>query len=237
MNHIYITGDIHGETKRITDFVKEKQTTLEDILIILGDVAFNYFLDERDFFRKEELKKLPITIFCIHGNHECRPYHISSYKEIPFYGGTVYQEKQYPNLLFAKDGEIFYFNNKKYLVIGGAYSIDKYIRLTYGYHWWEDEQPSLEIRKKVEENLEKINWNIEGVFSHTCPLNTQPCHLFLSGFSQNNVDASTEIWLQELADKLSFQHWYFGHYHSNWKNGKYQLLFDDIIELTEKEIF
>lgn len=43
--------------------------------------------------------------------------------------GIVYVEEQYPNILFAKDGEIYNFNGKKVMPIGGAYSIDKYYRI------------------------------------------------------------------------------------------------------------
>lgn len=30
----------------------------------------------------------------------------------------------------------------KTIVIGGAYSVDKFYRLSKGYNWFEDEQPS-----------------------------------------------------------------------------------------------
>ena len=69
--------------------------------------------------------------------------------------GIVYWEEDYPNLLFAKDGEIFDLDGKQTIVIGGAYSIDKMIRVIYGYGWWADEQPSDEIKRYVEEQLEK----------------------------------------------------------------------------------
>jgi len=54
----------------------------------------------------------------------------------------VFFEEEYLNIFFAKDGEIYNINNKKTMVIGGAYSVDKYYRLGRGYSWWEDEQPS-----------------------------------------------------------------------------------------------
>ena len=98
---------------------------------------------------------MPITLFCIHGNHEQRPDTIDSYAEKRWHGGIVYWEEDYPNLLFAKDGEIFDLDGKQTIVIGGAYSIDKMIRVIYGYGWWADEQPSDEIKRYVEEQLEK----------------------------------------------------------------------------------
>lgn len=38
-------------------------------------------------------------------------------------------EEEFPNILFPVDGEIFMLAGMKYLMIGGAYSVDKYFRL------------------------------------------------------------------------------------------------------------
>ena len=61
----------------------------------------------------------------------------------------VYYEEKYPNLLFAKDGEIYDFDGKKAVVIGGAYSVDKYYRLRNYMPWFESEQPTEEIKHYV----------------------------------------------------------------------------------------
>ena len=80
----YITGDRHGDLGDLKYFCEKNNTTKEDVLIMLGDVALNYFQDDedlcRDFTRKEFIKDLEITLFCIHGNHEVRPENISSYE-------------------------------------------------------------------------------------------------------------------------------------------------------------
>ena len=120
------------------------------------------------------LESLPITIFAIHGNHEQRPYMIDSYKEKLWHGGTVFYEEEYPSILFAKDGEIFDLKGKQTVVMGEAYSIDKAIRIAYGWGWWEDEQPSDEIKKYVEQQLEKSGWQVDVVLSHTTPLKYEP---------------------------------------------------------------
>ena len=78
---IYITGDLHRDFTRVFAFARKKQTTKEDILIVLGDVGINYYLDDSDKTLKEKLQELPLTLFCIQGNHEERPENISSYKE------------------------------------------------------------------------------------------------------------------------------------------------------------
>lgn len=51
----------------------------------------------------------------MHGNHEERPYHIQTYRMKIWHGGEVYYEPEYPNILFAKDGEIYDFDGKRRL--------------------------------------------------------------------------------------------------------------------------
>ncbi len=79
--HIYLTGDTHGEFDRIEDFCTEYDTTPEDVMVILGDAGINYWLDERDEELKTRLAQLPITLFCVHGNHEARPEELPGYEE------------------------------------------------------------------------------------------------------------------------------------------------------------
>lgn len=225
---IYITGDTHGDFTRIFYFCEEHKTSKEDVLIILGDAGINYYLGKRDKKLKEQLNQLPITLFCLKGNHEKYPENIQGYKLKEWNEGQVFYEEEYQNILFAKDGEIYNLNGNKTLVIGGAYSVDKYYRLQRGWSWFEDEQPSEEIKSYTENNLEKNNWKVDMVLSHTCPLETVPEHLFLPGIDQSTVDKTTEIWLQKISDKLDYQKWYFGHYHGEWINGKYELMFKNI---------
>ncbi len=110
---------------------------------------------------KQYLSMLPVPLFCIHGNHEKRPSMIPSYFEEEWHGGMVYVEKDYPNILFAKDGEIYNLDDRRAIAIGDAYSVDKDIRLAHGYGWWEDEQSSTQIRQYVEQQFEQNGWKID----------------------------------------------------------------------------
>jgi 3-oxoacid CoA-transferase subunit A len=150
---IYITCDTHGDFRRVHEFCRRFETTEDDILIILGDAGINYYSEKKDRKLKAMLYSLPITLFCIHGNHEMRPQIIEAYKEVQWHGGTVYRENEYPNILFAKDGEVYDFDGISAIVIGGAYSVDKEYRLENGWSWWADEQPSDEIKARVEKAL------------------------------------------------------------------------------------
>ena len=227
----YITGDCHGDFKKIEWFCKYNETTKDDIMIVLGDFGVNYALDRLDIKRKVKLSKLPLSFLGIHGNHEARPYEIDTYRQMVWHGGVVYYEPEYPNILFAKDGEIYQLGDKKAIAIGGAYSVDKNYRLMVGLPWYEDEQPTAQIKEYVEEQLERCDWKVDYILSHTTAFVYEPTDLFLNFIDQSRVDKSTEMWLSEIERKTSYDKWYFGHFHENREYANAEMLFEGIKEL------
>lgn len=226
---VLITGDIHGNPHKVADICRKHNLTNADIIVLLGDVGANYYLGKRDILMKNVLACLKPTILCIHGNHEARPEHIAGYETKNWHGGSVWYEPAYPNLLFAKDGEVFQISGKKCLAVGGAYSVDKYYRQLNGYAWWEDEQPSEDTKRIVEERIKKEKIDI--VFSHTCPAKYTPIECYLSGIDQSKVDKTTEEWLDCIEEIVNYSAWYCGHWHINKRIDKMHFLFDGVEEL------
>ena len=223
---IYITGDTHREFSRLNYIKNIKEN---DMLIVLGDTGINYCLDNEDISYKEYLKKFKIKIFCVRGNHEERPENIDSYKEVNMFDGKVYIEKNYPNLIFAKDGEIYNIDGKSFLVIGGAYSIDKNYRLLYGYKWFKDEQLTDIEMKNILEKIKGKHFNI--VLTHTCPYKYEPTETFLNDIDQTKVDKTMEHFLDKVEESISYNKWYCGHYHIEKKIDKLQFMFGKIYEI------
>ena len=227
---IYITGDKHADFREVFYFCYANDTSLDDILIVLGDAGINYYANEKDYMLKNSLLQYPITFFCIHGNHEQRPENIKTYKTKKFHDGIVYYEEDYPNILFAKDGEVYNFNNHKVLAIGGAYSVDKYFRLAMGYNWYENEQPNAATKSRVKEVLNNMNNKIDIILSHTCPYKYLPREMFLDGIDQSTVDYSTEHFLNEIENTVDYNLWYCGHYHTDKEIDKIIFMFHKIEE-------
>ena len=226
---IYITGDIHGEVSRVREMVAKHTITPEDTIVLLGDVGMNYYGNKRgDRHRKKKLNCLGIKILCIHGNHEMRPESLITYREVQWHDGTVYVEEEFPNLLFAKDGEVYDLNGCKAIAIGGAYSVDKWYRLQCDLHWFPDEQPSDIIKAKVERKLEELGWQIDAVLTHTCPYRYIPREAFLGSIDQSTVDNSTELWLDTIAERLDYQAWYCGHWHIEKRIDQMHFLFESV---------
>ncbi len=241
----FITGDKHRNFDKVKMFCKDMKTRKKDVLIILGDTGFNYFEDLRDEKLKKEISKLNITLFCIHGNKENRPQNIDTYGIKNFFGGKVYYEPKYPSLLFAVDGEIYDFEGRKYLAVGGAHSVDKTRCLEENKPFWEDEMPNSETKSRVEEALKNENHNIYGILTHTCPIDYLPKEMFMST-AQNtaikknpkksnskktfkpDIDRSTEEWLGTLEKNLNYTVWYCGHYHIDKEIDKVHMLYNKI---------
>ena len=229
---IYVTGDIHGEVYRVAEAVRRLGITQQDVIVILGDVGMNYYgSDHGDTARKNKLNRLGVPVLCIHGNHEMRPGTIPTYREILWHGGVVYAEEAYPNLLFAKDGEVYDLEGQQAMAIGGAYSVDKWYRLRMGMNWFADEQPSGEIKARVERKLEERNWQVDVVLTHTCPEQYIPREAFLRGINQATVDNSTEQWLGEIQDRLDYRAWYCGHWHIDKRSDRIHFLFETFEEI------
>jgi len=247
----FITGDKHGHFEKVKEFCRAMKTRQKDILIILGDAGFNYYDDERDDSLKKEISMLKITLFCLHGNKENRPQNVGTYGIRSFCGGKVYYEPRYPNIYFAIDGEIYTFDGKKYMVVGGAHSVDKLRCLEEGLPFWEDEMPDEETKVRVEANLKNENNQIYGMLTHTCPIDYLPTEMFISTRRNASIkrkvrklkqqkqykldiDRSTEIWLGEVEKNLNYTVWFCGHYHIDKQIDKIQMMYNEIRPLEEE---
>ena len=248
----YITGDKHRHFDRLIQFCKDNKLRKKDVVVILGDSGFNYYEDERDDKLKAKLARVNATLFCLHGNKEKRVQNIPTYGIRTFCGGTVYYEPKYPNIFFAKDGEVYNFNGKKFMAVGGAHSVDKIRRQEEGLPFWEDEMPNDETKELVEQKLSERKNKIYGFLTHTCPISCIPTEMFISTKRSTSakkikikkkiakeypldIDRSTEEWLEVLKNKNDFMVWYCGHYHVDKELGNVKMMYKQILPFCVPE--
>lgn len=226
IKHFYVTGDMHGNINDIDKFV-ENYSVKDNALIILGDVGFNFYLNKTDRKNKEHAQGLGLLIYCVRGNHEERPENIPNMMEEydDVINGTVMYETNYPNIRYLKDGGIYNFGGYTTLVIGGAYSVDKYYRLgraqargidpeTQWTGWFKDEQLTTEEMFHIQADVKDMTFDF--VLTHTCPYTWQPFDLFLPSVDQSTVDNSMERWFDTLRQEIHWNcAWLFGHFHKD----------------------
>ena len=150
-------------------------------------------------------------------------HHIHDFLRMECYNGC--REEEFPNILFAPDGDIYTIEGMSYLVIGGAHSVDKHYRLSRRYAWWADEQPSDETKTYVEKQIAEKHFDV--ILSHTCPYKYELREMFLPMIDQSTVDASTELWLDTIEESVDYRAWLCGHWHTDKRIDKMHFLFHE----------
>ena len=215
---IFATGDLHGKFDRIEDFCN--RFSVEGTMILLGDVGLNYYLDKgkKDIKNKQRLNILPLTFICVHGNHEERPENLDTYELLTIdKKGKFFYEMEFPNILFMIDGESYNLENKSFLCLGGAYSVDKYYRLQRGWNWFESEQMNEDVKQNI--RMSRFGNDFDVILSHTCPQKYVPTETFLMQVDQSTVDHSMEQFLDECERNINYSQWYCGHFHTDKSDG------------------
>lgn len=244
IDRIYLGADIHipsdlrdveTAVRIIKNFCRTHDTTKRDVLILLGDTQVNTNAYVRDRMVKKMLEDLPITIVILYGNHEVRvedvPRELADYKIEEWQGGRVHVEEKFPSLIFLIDGEIYDLKGKSTLAIGGAHSIDQWIRKRDGRLWSANEKPSDAIKKKTENKLTELGWKVDIVLSHTVPIKYMPKEALLAEHPWYIFDNTTEIWLDQIRENLDYGAWFCGHFHIDKDIDKIHFLFIRFWEL------
>ncbi len=222
---LFTVGDTHGKTdiqKLYPENFQEQNTlTKDDVVAQLGDFGWIWHKLGSNPAQEEGLNWLATrnyTLAVIPGNHE-------NYDEIfslPItekWGGKVrYYESTGIHgkgvIYFLERGEIYTINGKKIFVFGGALSIDKESR-TEGFNYWKQEIPSyLEFNYGMEQ-LDKVNWEVDYVFTHTCPINIISDVIHSTVYTQGKFKDPVSEYLYQIYKNLKFKEWHFGHFHTD----------------------
>ncbi len=216
---IYVCGDIHGSNDisklNVQNWPAQKNMNESDILIILGDFGLFWDADQSkdEKYWLEWLLNKPCQIAFVDGNHENFDV-IDKFPISEMYDGkvqAVYTNEKGKSVYRLCRGEIFNICDKKIFVMGGATSTDKAHRKEF-LSWWKQENPSYAEIDNAFENLQKHNFQVDFVLTHTVP---SKIHTMINkdfSFLANEKCSCRDL-LQSIYDKIQFKGWHFGHYH------------------------
>ena len=102
----------------------------------------------------------------------------------------------------------------------------------YGYKWFKDEQLTKEGMDKIYNKVKGKHFDV--VLTHNCPYKYEPVEVFLSGIDQSKVDKSMEFFLNKLEEKIKYDKWYCGYYHTEKIIDNLEFMFESIKALSNK---
>jgi len=225
---IYVTGDTHGgidiSKLNTTNFPQQKSMDKNDYLIITGDCGIVWDGSKEDLYWQKWLNdKNFVTIF-VEGNHENFTL-LNQYPVQQWHGGKVHFIQD--SVIHLMRGQVFTIDDLKFFTMGGATSVDKYHRIE-GKSWWKEEIPSREEFDEAMDNLDKYNWIVDYVISHTCSMRIQKQ---LAYVKENNPLNS---FFDMLGKELQYKHWYFGHFHNSVGiDDKHTLIYNEVVQLKD----
>ena len=221
----FLKGDIHGNVFEIIYFINRFNLGKNDNIIILGDCGIAWRKDKKDLAQNIKLWNEcgnEVKLYFIDGNHE----NFNILNSLPIENNMG---KIADNIYHLRRGQVYEFENKKILVCGGADSIDKYRRIE-NFTWWKEEAISQETIDDIPAG------HYDYVLTHCCPRSVfEKNRIYLSTLQfldENKINHSSEDMLEQLKNKITFDHWFFAHYHINRNlDEKFTCLFEDFREV------
>lgn len=243
-------GKLNGQNikKHLKSIDDETPLNKDDIIIIVGDFGLVWYDEthnkfKEDLYWRKWLINKGCTIAFVDGNHENHNLldnlpieekfggkvgivNVFNEEKIVFNGTKTKIRKEIGQIYHLKRGEIYTINDKKIFTFGSAESQDKAQRIP-NVEWWSREESSLEEQAYALENLEKHNWEIDYVLSHTCPgdIGVKIAEKYWFGpyssnpkynkFIDKACDSTSKFFNMLIANGLKFKEWHFGHYHED----------------------
>ena len=214
-----LTGDTHGDIiSRLKCLKKQK-----GYVIVLGDFGLLWNGGKDEKFTIDWLNKQTFITLFVDGNHENHDM-IDALETVDMFDSSA--GKVSDNIFHLKRGNVYNIDGKKFLSFGGAASIDYDMR-TPGKSWWPQEVATYRDFNNAIFNLEKVDYKIDYIVSHTCP------ESITSVFGEKIIDDPTSLMLEELDKLCSYKKLFFGHWHVDQEIGdKYHALYKTIKELS-----
>jgi predicted phosphodiesterase len=219
---IYITGDTHIPIDmaklELKYFPVQNALTKNDYLIICGDFGGVWDRTKEREQILNDLSSKSFTILFVDGNHE----NFDMLDKMPvskWHGGKVHFIRD--TIIHLMRGQVFNIEGYTFFTMGGGNSNDKAFRVPHR-SWWKQELPN-ELEKQTGlENLALHDNEVDYIITHTAPTD------IVQQIREINPDEFLfNEYLQKLKDTITFEKWFFGHFHSNRTiDDKFILLYD-----------
>lgn len=237
MNRVFICGDTHGtlDIGKIEQLKMKEELDYGDYLIVCGDCGVVWDKESLPEHTKY-FENIGCNILFIDGNHENFDM-LNEYPVEVWNGGKIHKISEHIYHLLR--GQVFEIYGEKFLTIGGADSSDREYREEH-ISWWSNERITYDDINEAKQNLEKVNYKVDYVITHTPP--TKTLNEFVKILTQCGEDipyylkhkitpTKSSDMLDFVVKEVKYKFWFCGHLHIDEKINMVQLLYNDIVEI------
>ena len=221
---IYLSADWHLTKEDISNIESLKTLKMDDIVIVLGDLTNDWSKIENNFWFVDYIERYNVQFLFIDGNHE----DFKKINELPIqYWNGIKVHQLGRNVFHILRGQAFLLEGKRFWVMGGGFSGLSYIE-RHKDIWQEEEKPSYLEYEQGLEALKKYNGKIDYILTHTPPLRVIKEYTLSDEWSEINS------FMDEVATKVNFKKWYFGHFHDNRVlDNQYEIIYKKMRQLND----
>ena len=229
MTRIFITGDTHCDYdwKKLNTacFPEQKNLTKDDYVIISGDFGGVWSQGKTDEYIIKTYERRNFTTLFVDGNHENHDA-LDQYPVEEWHGGKIHRISG--TVIHLLRGQVFEIGGRTFFTMGGAESTDKGYRKE-GLSWWAREMPSDAEYEEALKNLAAHGFKVDYIVSHCAPED----YLYFTEMDvARRPNRLTEFFSELITDhNISYEGWYFGHYHEDSDFDNFHCLYKRVIEL------
>lgn len=230
---VFLTGDCHGCFDKLYRFQEEmSDLTKEDIVIVLGDFGGLWSGSASEQEALDRLNQLPFTLCFVDGNHENHDL-LETFPVKMWNHGKIHEIRSH--IYHLMRGQVFILAGRKVFTFGGGLSRDivhgvldpddpkfpiqvkemnekGWFYRILGQSYWTQELPSEQEMQEGLKNLKKHDHTVDYVLTHCAPTDLER-HIL--AFSHPKEPDRLNRYLQNIAERTTFQKWYMGHYHTD----------------------
>ena len=230
MSRIFITGDTHCDIDwnklNTSNFPEQKQMTKDDYVIIAGDFGGVWGMDNTDRYIIKTYENRNFTTLFVDGNHENHDA-LDQYPVEQWHGGKIHRISD--TVIHLMRGQVFDIDGRKIFTMGGAQSTDKAYRKE-GVSWWARELPSDSEYDEAIRNLQAHDFKVNCIVTHCAP--EDYVYNYTGMDVARKLNRLTAFFSSLITDyDISYDAWYFGHYHEDTDYDKFHCLYRRIVEI------
>jgi predicted phosphodiesterase len=209
---ILLAGDTHGNTRHVLYLIRKARLMGCDRVFVVGDFGYwEHTLAGIEFMDTVDKYARDITVYFLDGNHDKTSLLLEKYDSPEFTDPEGFLLVR-PRVRYARRGHRWTWDGCRFIALGGAYSVDKYVSLDKEANSYAPETLWFPEEEMTDEDMKQILLDtslVDVILAHDKPRGSEP------GWNRKVYDMClpNQDRLQRAVETLDPKYFIHGHLH------------------------